>query len=146
MSRRRGGCSARVWLSRRPHEVALLPPNADMGDGAVPSGMKSLLRGPQAVTIGNDLRRAQGIAVSDQKEPIVVSTAEPAADEPPKFERVVEELQVLVNALEAGNLPLDEALALYERGVSLARAGNQILEGAERKIEVLQRSLAGGDS
>lgn len=58
------------------------------------------------------------------------------------FEQLVEELQGLVAKLEAGNLPLDESLRLYERGVVLTRQANERLEGAERKIEVLQKSLS----
>ena len=58
------------------------------------------------------------------------------------FEQLVEELQGLVAKLEAGNLPLDESLRLYERGVVLTRMANERLEGAERKIEVLQKSLS----
>ncbi len=58
------------------------------------------------------------------------------------FEQLVEELQGLVAKLEAGNLPLDESLRLYERGVVLTRQANDRLEGAERKIEVLQKSLS----
>jgi len=58
----------------------------------------------------------------------------------PQFEEVVEELQALVEQLEAGQLPLDRALELYERGVRLARTGNSLLEGAERRVEELRRS------
>lgn len=68
-----------------------------------------------------------------------------ANETPPRFEQIVEDLQALVARLEAGNLPLDEALDLYERGVALAREGNRLLEGAERRVEELQKSLAGGE-
>ncbi len=64
---------------------------------------------------------------------------------PRRFEQIVEDLQALVARLEAGNLPLDEALDLYERGVALAREGNRLLEGAERRVEELQKSLAAGN-
>jgi exodeoxyribonuclease VII small subunit len=68
-----------------------------------------------------------------------------SSDKPRRFEQIVEDLQALVARLEAGNLPLDEALDLYERGVALAREGNRQLEGAERRVEELQKSLAAGD-
>ena len=61
--------------------------------------------------------------------------------EPLRFEAVVEELERLVGQLEAGQLPLDEALSIYERGVKLTRQGSQLLEGAERRVEELQRTL-----
>ena len=65
-----------------------------------------------------------------------------AADEAPRFETIVAELERLVGQLEGGELPLEEALALYERGVGLARQGNTLLEGAERRVEELRRSLS----
>ena len=65
--------------------------------------------------------------------------AEPTKE--PPFEQVIEELTKLVAQLETGNLPLDESLGLYERGVALARRANGLLEGAERRVVVLQKSL-----
>lgn len=65
-----------------------------------------------------------------------------AADEAPRFEAIVDELEALVGRLEGGELPLEEALALYERGVGLARQGGGLLDGAEKKVEALRRTLA----
>ncbi len=61
--------------------------------------------------------------------------------EEPKFEDVISKLETLVAELEAGGLSLDRALTLYEEGVHLARRGHGLLEGAERRIEELQKSL-----
>ncbi len=61
---------------------------------------------------------------------------------PPRFEDIIERLEGLVSELESGGLSLDEALKRYEEGVGLARQGNAMLEGAERRIEELQRNLA----
>lgn len=69
-------------------------------------------------------------------------TERPDDDVP--FEKLVEELQRLVTQLEAGSLPLDESLRLYERGVALTRRANGLLDGAERRIEVLQKTLSEG--
>lgn len=66
----------------------------------------------------------------------------PNESRPERFEEIVGALEDLVRALEGGELPLDEALALYERGVGLARKGHTLLEGAERRVEELQKSLA----
>ncbi|MEZ4464328.1 MAG: exodeoxyribonuclease VII small subunit [bacterium] len=59
----------------------------------------------------------------------------------PGFEEVLAELETLVGRLEADELSLDDALALYGRGVELARQGTGMLEGAERRIEELKASL-----
>ena len=74
--------------------------------------------------------------MSDENTPETTGTD---AVESPRFEAVMDELETLVNRLEAGELPLDEALSLYERGVKLSRTGNSILEDAERRVTVLQR-------
>lgn len=60
----------------------------------------------------------------------------------PRFEDVVGRLEHVVQQLEGGELSLDAALALYQEGVTLARAGHQLLEGAERRVEELQKMLA----
>ncbi len=59
-----------------------------------------------------------------------------------RFEDIIERLDHLVQRLESGGLSLDEALKVYEEGVGLARTGNQLLEGAENRIEELQKNLA----
>ena len=62
--------------------------------------------------------------------------------EKPQFEDVILRLEKLVDSLESGGLSLDKALEVYEEGVHLARTGNEMLEGAERRIEELQASLS----
>ena len=54
------------------------------------------------------------------------------------FEAAFEELQETLRRLEAGNLPLDEALALYERGQQLAGLCAERLDEAELKISELR--------
>jgi exodeoxyribonuclease VII small subunit len=53
------------------------------------------------------------------------------------FESSLEELESLVDRLEAGDLPLEAALAAFERGVSLTRRCAEQLASAERRIETL---------
>ena len=53
------------------------------------------------------------------------------------FEQALEELEELVERLEAGDLPLEEALADFERGVKLTRECQQKLASAEQKVKVL---------
>ena len=53
------------------------------------------------------------------------------------FESALEELEELVERLESGDLPLDEALADFERGVKLTRECQKKLASAEQKVKVL---------
>jgi exodeoxyribonuclease VII small subunit len=54
------------------------------------------------------------------------------------FEGLQRELDELVARLERGDVPLDEALALYERGEALHRALSERLDRAELRIEELR--------
>jgi exodeoxyribonuclease VII small subunit len=54
------------------------------------------------------------------------------------FEELQRELDELVARLERGDVPLDEALALYERGEALHRALSDRLDRAELRIEELR--------
>ena len=64
----------------------------------------------------------------------------------PSFEELQRELDELVARLERGDVPLDEALALWERGQELYRACAERLDRAELRIEELrlgERNLEG---
>ncbi len=54
------------------------------------------------------------------------------------FEELLRELDELVARLERGDVPLDQALALYERGETLHRALSERLDRAELTIEELR--------
>jgi exodeoxyribonuclease VII small subunit len=61
-----------------------------------------------------------------------------APNRPPvDFEAAMTELESLVERLEAGDLPLDESLKAFERGVALTRSCQSALKDAEQKVEVL---------
>jgi exodeoxyribonuclease VII small subunit len=53
------------------------------------------------------------------------------------FEAAIAELESIVKRLEEGDMPLEQSLALYERGVQLSRFCHTRLEDAERRIEIL---------
>jgi exodeoxyribonuclease VII small subunit len=59
------------------------------------------------------------------------------ASSPLSFEEALAKLQTLVHTLEEGDVGLNEALASYEEGVKLLRHCHQLLESAERRIELL---------
>ena len=53
------------------------------------------------------------------------------------FEAAIEELDFVVNQLEGGDLPLEDALKKFERGIALARAGQEKLTQAEQRVDIL---------
>ena len=58
--------------------------------------------------------------------------------EPSTYETLYTRLQAIVARLETGELPLAEALALYEEGVGVASACQRLLDEAELRIQELQ--------
>lgn len=60
-----------------------------------------------------------------------------------KFEKALERLEKIVEELESGNIPLEEALKKYEEGVKLSRACSEKLTQAEKKIQTLTKTLDG---
>ena len=61
----------------------------------------------------------------------------PPDSKTPDFERALAELEGLVERLERGDLPLDEALKAFERGVALTRRCQASLQAAQQKVEIL---------
>jgi exodeoxyribonuclease VII small subunit len=55
----------------------------------------------------------------------------------PDFELSLSELEALVTKLEQGDVPLEEALQTFERGVALTRQCQTALRTAQQKVEVL---------
>jgi exodeoxyribonuclease VII small subunit len=53
------------------------------------------------------------------------------------FETAMRDLEALVERLEHGDLPLEESLAAFERGVMLTRTCQAALKEAEQKVEIL---------
>jgi len=51
------------------------------------------------------------------------------------FERALEELETIVKRLEDGKVPLEESVAIYERGESLKRRCEELLQQAEARVE-----------
>ena len=55
------------------------------------------------------------------------------------LEKSLEELEALVTRMERGDLPLEQALKEFERGVKLTRECQAALQEAEQKVEILLR-------
>ena len=56
----------------------------------------------------------------------------------PSFEQAIAELESIVQAMEEGNLTLDECVQKYQRGEELAAICQQALESARKKLRVLK--------
>ena len=61
----------------------------------------------------------------------------------PDFEKALAELESLVENLERGELPLEETLKQFERGIELTRNCQKALQAAEQRVEIL---LAGSET
>jgi exodeoxyribonuclease VII small subunit len=57
----------------------------------------------------------------------------------PDFEHALSELETLVQQLERGDLPLEEALKTFERGVELTRHCQSALRSAQQRVDILLR-------
>ncbi len=61
-------------------------------------------------------------------------------DEPQyTFEAGLDQLESIVKEMESGELPLERALELFERGMKLSEACRKQLEAAETRVEILTR-------
>jgi exodeoxyribonuclease VII small subunit len=59
------------------------------------------------------------------------------------FETSLTELEAIVAKLEDGDLPLEQSLELFEKGIKLSRECRNRLTNAERRIEVLMKDADG---
>lgn len=81
----------------------------------------------------------EGISMGAAEE-IVVAAPELAAL---PFDKALEELRSVVAKLEQGNLPLEESIALYERGAALHDHCSRLLDSAELRVQRLVDGAAG---
>jgi exodeoxyribonuclease VII small subunit len=59
------------------------------------------------------------------------------------FERAIEELESIVKRLEEGKVPLEESVAIYERGEVLKRRCEDLLRQAEARVEKITLDAGG---
>ena len=67
----------------------------------------------------------------------------PNDDPKTDFETAMRDLEDLVERLEQGDLPLEESLKAFERGVMLTRSCQIALKEAEQKVEILLKKSGG---
>jgi exodeoxyribonuclease VII small subunit len=60
-------------------------------------------------------------------------------DEPLTFEAGLQQLEAIVKEMESGDLPLERALDLFERGMKLSESCRKQLQDAESRVEILMR-------
>lgn len=60
-----------------------------------------------------------------------------------EFEKAFQQLEKIVQRLEAEEIPLDESLQLFEEGIRLSRFCHQRLEEVEKKIELILADAKG---
>jgi exodeoxyribonuclease VII small subunit len=53
------------------------------------------------------------------------------------FEVALNDLSILIDQMEQGQLPLDKALENFERGIALVRQCQEALKNAEQKVQIL---------
>lgn len=63
--------------------------------------------------------------------------------EAPTFEQNLDRLEGIVKQLEESELPLEEALKLFEEGTALSAGCRQQLEEAEHRVEILTKTANG---
>jgi len=68
---------------------------------------------------------------------------QPAAADTLSFEKALAELEQIVTRLERGDVPLAEAIAIYERGEALKKRCEQLLGEAEARVEKIRLGAGG---
>ena len=58
----------------------------------------------------------------------------------PKFEDCLQRLEIIVDQLEKGEIPLEQALKLFEEGIQLSNSCRKELDDAEGKVEILLKN------
>lgn len=56
----------------------------------------------------------------------------------PSFEELVAQLEERAKKLEAGNIPLEESIGIYEEGAALVDKLRALLDSAELRVQRLQ--------
>lgn len=62
------------------------------------------------------------------------------------FEKALAELDSIVQRLEKGDVPLEESVAIYERGEVLKRRCDELLQQAEARVEKITLDASGKPS
>ena len=103
-----------------------------------PNDLKISLTGEWASVMCADVVAARKSPPETTEVPEVEVTEPTEPTEPTAtFEESVRRLGQIVERLEAGDLPLEESIALFESGVRLSREAQAKLDAAEKRVEQL---------
>jgi len=61
------------------------------------------------------------------------------------FEKILERLEETLEKLERGNLPLEQSIELYTKGVEMLKSARGVLDKAQSRLEVLMSSDEDGE-
>jgi len=89
------------------------------------------LPGPSVPAVSKSAKSVSGTPASNAMEPEI------------PFEEALQKLESIVEAMESGDLTLEQLLSRFEEGTRLARACQTRLEAAEVRVQQLERSLSG---
>ena len=74
--------------------------------------------------------------------PFACRMSKPSPQQPPQsFESALAELEKIVAAMEAGQLPLDESIAAYRRGAELLQFCQSALKEASQQVKLLEAGV-----
>jgi exodeoxyribonuclease VII small subunit len=59
------------------------------------------------------------------------------------FEESLQRLEHIADALDRGDVPLDDALKMFEEGIALSKACSEKLTGAELRLKKLSKDMEG---
>jgi exodeoxyribonuclease VII small subunit len=67
------------------------------------------------------------------------------AEEKASFEKNIQELETIVRKLEDGELPLEEGVELFKKGMNLSKSCREQLENARYEVRILSEELGTGE-
>lgn len=73
------------------------------------------------------------------RAPTASKSASPAVEPALPFEAGLQQLETIVKEMESGELPLERALELFERGMKLSETCRKQLQEAETRVEILMK-------
>jgi exodeoxyribonuclease VII small subunit len=83
------------------------------------------------------------VMAEQQNSPGGVGNSQNSDVEQLSFERAIEELESIVRRLEDGKVPLEESVAIYERGEALKRRCEDLLRQAEARVQKITLDTSG---